>query len=140
VLDWLLLPSASTRCQSSSTTDATTFAATTSVSFAQWHHRLGHLCGSRLTTLVRSGVLGKVVGDTSVPCIDCKFGKQLQFPYSSSHTMSSRPFDLVHWDVWSPAPFVLKGEHRYYVIFIDDFSRFTWVYFLDSRPQVFTSY
>jgi hypothetical protein len=47
--------------------DATAFAATTSVFFAQWHHRLGHMCGSRLSSLVRSGVLGKVSGDTSFP-------------------------------------------------------------------------
>lgn len=67
-LDWLLLPSASTRCQSSSTIDATAFVAATSVFFfAQWHHRLGHMCGSRLSSLVRSGVLGKVSGDTSLP-------------------------------------------------------------------------
>ncbi|WVZ97936.1 hypothetical protein U9M48_043435 [Paspalum notatum var. saurae] len=49
-LDWLHLPSASTRCRSSSTDDATAFAATNSVSFTQWHHRLGHMCGSRLSS------------------------------------------------------------------------------------------
>ncbi|WVZ79643.1 hypothetical protein U9M48_027199 [Paspalum notatum var. saurae] len=43
-LDWLRLP-ASTRCRSSSIDDATAFATPTSVSFAQWHHRLGHMCG-----------------------------------------------------------------------------------------------
>jgi hypothetical protein len=39
-------------------------------------------------------------------------------------------------------PFSLHFErgHRYYVIFIDDFSRFTWIYFLESRAQVLTAY
>jgi hypothetical protein len=88
--------------------------------------------GSRLSSLVRSGVLGKVSSDTSLPCMGYKLGKQLQFPYSSSQTVSTRPFDLAHSDVRGLTPFVSKGGHHHYVTFIDDFSRFTWVYFLDS--------
>ncbi|KAH7665923.1 RNA-directed DNA polymerase protein [Dioscorea alata] len=95
------------------------------LSHHMWHHRLGHLCPTRMSSLVRLGVLGAVSPSSDVVCLGCKLGKQLQRPYPLSVSQTTAPFELIHSDVWGPAPFVSKGGNRYYVIFIDDYTRFT---------------
>ena len=97
-LDWLRVPSAATTIASSA------FVASASGSFQQWHHRLSHLCGSRLSSLVRRGLLGSVSGDVSLQCQGCRLGKHIELPYPTSESVSQRPFDLVHSDVWGPLP------------------------------------
>jgi hypothetical protein len=72
-----------------------------------------------LSSLVQQGVLCHFPIDAGFHCKGCKL------PYPSSTTCSSRPFDLVHSDVWGPSPFVSKGGHKHYVIFVDDHSRYT---------------
>jgi hypothetical protein len=120
-LDWLHLPSAASASPISSACAASSMS-----SFAQWHNCLGHLSGPRLSALLHRDLLGSVLGRESLDhCQGCRLGKQVQLPYPSTETMSQRPFDLVHSNAWGPTPFVSKGGHKYYIIFIDDFSRHT---------------
>jgi len=62
--------------------------------------------------------------------------KSHQLPYSTSHDISTSSFDLVYSDVWGLAP-TSVGRHNYYVSFIDDHSKYTWIYLLKKKSDVF---
>jgi transposase InsO family protein len=98
------------------------------------------LCGSRLSNLIKSGCLGHTSVQSDFHCKGCHLGKQIQLPYFTSDSHSVKPFDLIHSDVWGPAPFVSKGGYRYYVIFIDDHSRYSWIYFMKHRSMLISIY
>ena len=93
-------------------------------SLALWHSRLGHASISRVKQLVSRGLLG-LVSNKSFDYMSCQFGKQIALPFNNnvSHALSS--FDLIHYDVWGPSPISTPGGSRYFVIFVDDFSRYT---------------
>ena len=61
---------------------------------------------------------------------------KLSFP---QHVMSSTsPLQLVHSDVWGPTPITSTFGYKYYVIFVYDYTRFTWLFLLKHKSEVFT--
>ena len=70
----------------------------------------------------------------------CQFGKQIALPFNNnvSHDLSS--FDLIHSDVWGPYPISTPGGSHYFVIFMDDFSRYTWIYLFKNRFELYHIY
>jgi len=107
-------------------------------SAAVWHSRLGH---------ASQPVVSQVLQQFSLPvsgvkqlngvCEPCQLGKSKQLPFQSSPRVSMCPLDLIHSDVWSCSTKSLGGC-SYYVLFIDDFSRFTWLYPIHHKSDVFS--
>ena len=46
-------------------------------------------------------------------------------------------FNLIHYDVWGPAPQFDNHDFSYYVLFVDNWTRMSWVYFLKNKSEVF---
>ena len=58
-------------------------------------------------------------------------------PFHKSTSVSSAPFELIHTDLWGPSPVASKGGSVYYVSFIDDYSRYTWVYLMAHKSHFY---
>ena len=108
-------------------------------SLALWHSSLGHAFISRVKQLVSRSLLGSV-SNKSFDCMPCQFGKQtsLSFNNSVSHALSH--FDPIYSDVWGPSTITTPGGSRYFVIFVDDFSRYTWIYLFKNRSELYQIY
>ena len=69
-------------------------------------------------------------------CDACQQGKSHQLPFSISHHVTTAPLELIYSDVWGPAETSVSG-HSYYVSFLDAYSRFTWLYLIKRKNDVF---
>ena len=47
-----------------------------------------------------------------------------QLPFTKSDFQASNPLELIHSDVWGPAPVTSVNDFQYYVIFVDEYSKF----------------
>ena len=110
-----------------------------SSSLALWHSRLGYASISRVKQLVSKSLLGSV-SNKSFDCIPCQFGKQTALPFNNSVSHALSSFDLIHSDVWGPSPISTLGGSRYFVIFVDDFSRYTWIYLFKNCSKLYQIY
>lgn len=68
------------------------------------------------------------------------FSISLSSSFHKSTSVASEIFNLVHSDVWGLASVQSKGGTRYFVIFINNCSRYTWIYLLKNRSELLQVY
>jgi len=109
-----------------------------------WHKRLGHPNSVILFRMFNSGLIGNkthVSKHLSFDCSVCKLGKSKTLSFPAHGSRAVKCFDIVHSDVWGSdvcgiSPVISHARYKYFVTFIDDFSRYTWVYFLRAKSKV----
>jgi len=105
-----------------------------------WHFRFGHLHFGGLAELVKKEMvrgLPTVEFETKF-CEECVLGKhsRTSLPRTAEYRAKEQ-LRLIHTDICGPiTPEYFSGK-RYFISFIDDFSRKTWVYFLKEKSEVF---
>ncbi|CAI7927359.1 unnamed protein product [Closterium sp. NIES-54] len=108
-----------------------------------WNHRLGHpslprLCGMHSRLLV-SGLprsLPDLPPSPAPPCLPRVEGRQRAAPHSSSFPPTTSPLQTLHMDVWGPARISGQGRERYFLLVVDDYSRYTMIFPLRSKGEV----
>ncbi|CAI7771125.1 unnamed protein product [Closterium sp. NIES-53] len=71
------------------------------------------------------------------PCLPCVEGRQSAAPHSSSFPPTTAPLQTLHIDVWGPARVSGQGRERYTLLVVDDYTRYTTVFPLRSKGEVF---
>ncbi|CAI7914725.1 unnamed protein product [Closterium sp. NIES-54] len=107
-----------------------------------WHHRLSHPSLPRLrgmhSRLLFSGLprsLPPLPPSPAPPCLRCVEGRQCAAPHSSLFPPTTAPLQTLHKDVWGPARVSGQSRERYFLLVVDDYTRYTTVFPLRSKGQ-----
>ncbi|CAI7755591.1 unnamed protein product, partial [Closterium sp. NIES-53] len=108
-----------------------------------WHHRLGHPSLPRLrgmaSRVLVSGLprsLPPLPPGPAPTCVPCVEGRQRAAPHSSKFPPTEAPLQTLHMDVWGPARVRGQSHEHYFLLVVDDYSRYTTVFPLHSKGEV----
>ena len=106
------------------------------ISFDQWHRRLGHAAFPVVQCVLSSNKLPVDKITRHSVCSDCQLAKCHALPFSKSTYVSKSPLDLIFTDVWGPASVASTTGARYYVSFLDNYSKFLWLFPIKLKSDV----
>nr|GEW36515.1 putative ribonuclease H-like domain-containing protein [Tanacetum cinerariifolium] len=104
-----------------------------------WHRRLGHINFKTMNKLVKGNLvrgLPSNVFENNHTCVACKKGKQHRASCKSKPVSSvSQPLQRLHMDLFGPTFLKSLNKKSYCLVATDDYSRFTWVFFLATKDE-----
>jgi transposase InsO family protein len=102
------------------------------------HCRLGHVSFESLNRLYLS--MFKGVDKSRLVCDPCELGKHTRSIYPCIGLRSYEPFVLIHSNVWVPCSVSSVSGAKWFVTFIDCYTRMTWIYMLKHKSEVFSCF
>ncbi|WVZ97134.1 LOW QUALITY PROTEIN: hypothetical protein U9M48_042689 [Paspalum notatum var. saurae] len=107
----------------------------------KWHRRLGHLSFDLLVRLSSMGLirgLPKLRAEKDLVCHPCRHGNMVATSHIPvSQVMTFYPGELLHMDTVGPARVASVSGKWYVLVVVDDFSRFSWVFFMEFKDEAF---
>ena len=101
-----------------------------------WHRRFGHLCYGALPKLLNNVTcMPDILNDHDGVCRGCVLGKNVKSSFPSSSRRFKGILDLVHSDICGSMSAQSLSGYLYYVLFNDDFSWKTWIFFLKAKNE-----
>ena len=108
-----------------------------------WHRRFGHLNNKSLQVMQKKQMVKGIpsLKDETKVCTVCNVGKQQRgkFPKKSKWRATEK-LELIHSDLCGPITPISQSGKRYLLVFVDDFSRKTWLYFLTEKAEAFETF
>lgn len=108
-----------------------------------WHRRLGHVnseCLNKMQNTVDGLTLKEKVDITKSNCAVCCEGKQTRLPFTHVSERSTEVLNIIHTDICGPMECNSIGGYKYFILFVDDFSRMTAIYFLKNKNEALKSF
>jgi hypothetical protein len=122
-------------------TDSSISLVSTGVDIELWHHRLGHMSEKGMQILQKRNFLPDLKQIDLDFCEHCVYGKQKRVRFLKVRKeKKNESLEIVHTDVWGPTWVSSLDGSCYYVTFIDDATRKTWVYCIQQKSVVFYTF
>ena len=103
-----------------------------STSLTRWYACLGHPNKQVLSRVCNSS-------SKSISCKSCLVGKSHQLPFEYVSHRASFPLVVIHYDVWT-SPILSNSDFKYFMLFVDDYFWFTWVFLMKNKSEVPTHF
>ncbi|KAL9413504.1 hypothetical protein AB3S75_042066 [Citrus x aurantiifolia] len=73
-------------------------------------------------------------------CEGCIYGKMHRLPFPKNSWRAKVPLELVHADICGPTRTLSLNNRRYFILFVDDYTRMMWIYFLNEKSEAFSNF
>ena len=101
-----------------------------------WHLRLGHIPFSEIKHVIPDCFVTDCINNSL--CQICPAAKQTRLSFPTSSIKSTKPFQLLHIDLWGPYRSKTHNNCNQFVTIVDDYSRYTWTHLINYKSDIVT--